>query len=52
VASSAKVCKCGFPLPADWPPAVIERGPEPGTFGVIGNLYLCAPCVRTERIEP
>ena len=47
-----KTCQCGFELPADWPPAVIEYADEPGMFGVIGNAYLCAPCARAERVEP
>ena len=45
------VCRCGFQLPADLPPAAIEYKDEPGFFGYIGNLYLCAPCARAERLE-
>lgn len=46
------MCRCGFRLPDDWPPAVIEHADKPGTYQVIWNLYLCTPCARAERIEP
>lgn len=50
--TAGAVCCCGFRLPDDWPPAVLEYADEPGYFGVLGNLFLCAPCARAERIEP
>lgn len=49
---STVVCCCGFRLPDDWPPAVIESADKPGTFSVVVNAYLCAPCARAERIDP
>lgn len=45
------VCRCGFQLPADHPPAVIEYKDAPGTFEVIWNVSMCDPCARAERIE-
>ena len=47
-----KVCRCGFPLPVDWPPTAFEHEDAPGTFTVLWNAFWCAPCARTERIEP
>ena len=45
------VCRCGFQLPADHPPAVIEDAYQPGHFAVVWNAFMCAPCARNERLE-